>query len=92
LCRTLQLRQEGQLAKMLGTALPGESPQELQRLAEEDRLRAKEGLVALSGPGEQISYKRLDDLVPEDRPARLQAEWMQSEWIRERRARRQSLG
>jgi hypothetical protein len=34
----------------------------------------------------------LDDLVPEDRPARLDAEWMQSEWIRERRARRQSLG
>jgi hypothetical protein len=90
--RELQLRKEGQLAKMLGSALPGESPQELGRLAEEDRLRAKEGLVALSGPGEQISYKRLDDLVPEERPARLDAEWMQSEWIRERRARRQSLG
>jgi hypothetical protein len=90
--RNLQLRQEGQLAKMLGSALPGESPQELQRLAEEDRLRAQEGLVALSGPGGQISYKRLDGLVPEDRNARLEAEWMQSEWIRERRARRQSLG
>lgn len=90
--RNLQLRQEGQLAKMLGSALSGESPQELHRLAEEDRLRAKEGLVALSGPGEQFSYKRLDELVPQDRPARLQAEWMQSEWIRERRARRLSLG
>jgi hypothetical protein len=88
----LQLRKEGQLAKMLGSALPGESPQELGRLAEEDRLRAKEGLVALSGPGQQISYKRLDELVPEERKARLQAELMQREWIRERRARRQSLG
>jgi hypothetical protein len=90
--RNLQLRQEGQLAKMLGSALPGESPQELQRLAEEDRLRAKEGLVALSGPGEEISYKRLDELVPEDRGARLQAELMHSGWMRERRLRRLSLG
>jgi hypothetical protein len=90
--RNLQLRQEGQLAKMLGSALPGESPQELEWLAEEDRRRAQEGLVALSGPGEQISYKRLDDLAPEDRGARLGAEWIHSEWSRERRASRLSLG
>jgi hypothetical protein len=90
--RHLQQRQEGQLAKILGYPLPGESPQDLKRLAEDDRLRAKEGLVVLTSPGEQISYKRLDELVPEERGARLQAEWMQSEWIRERRARRQSLG
>ena len=89
--RHLQQRKEGQLAKMLGSALPGESPQELERLAEEDRRRAKEGLVALSSPGKQISYKRLDELVPEDRPARLEAELLHSEWSRERRASRLSL-
>jgi hypothetical protein len=86
--RDVQLRQEGHLARILGAPLPDE----LKRLAEADRRRAQEGLVELlGGPGEEISYKRVDDLVPEDRGARIEAELMRSNWIRERRASRQSL-
>jgi hypothetical protein len=85
------LRQEGHLAKILGAPLPDESPQELKRLAEDDRRRAQEGLVELGGPSGEISYKGVDDLVPEDRGARIEAELMRSECIREHRASRASL-
>jgi hypothetical protein len=43
--REIRLRQEGHLAKLLGFPLPGESEEELERLTEEDRLMALEGLV-----------------------------------------------
>jgi hypothetical protein len=89
--RDVRLRQEGHLARILGAPLPDESPQELERLAEDDCRRAQEGLVDLIGPGEDISYKGVDNLVPEDRGARLEAELMRSEWIRERRASRASF-
>jgi hypothetical protein len=36
--RELELRQKGHLAKILDGPLPDESPQELERLAQEDRL------------------------------------------------------
>ena len=49
--RELANRQEGHLRKLLGAPLPDESPHKLQRLVEEDRLRALEGLVELVGEG-----------------------------------------
>lgn len=89
--RELQMRREGHLAKMLGTALPDESPEELERLAEEDRLRAEEGLVELMDERGQITYKHIDDLAPENRLARISAEGARIEWLVERRARRPPL-
>src|SRR5215207_456090 len=45
--RELELRRNGQLARMLGEPLPGEPPSMAVRLASEDRRQAEEGLVAL---------------------------------------------
>ena len=86
--RDLANRQEGHLRKLLGAPLPDESPQKLQRLVEEDRLRALEGLVELLGEGGEISYKHIDDLTPEDRSARIRAEGEQIEWLVERDRKR----
>jgi hypothetical protein len=83
--RELQLREEGQLAGLLGDPLPGESREALERLCEEDRTQAREGLVALSSGGKH-SYKRLQDLTPEDRPARIAANRLRATWLKERRA------
>ena len=55
--KELQMRKGGHLAKMLGRALPDESPEELKRLTEEDRLRAQEGLVELMDERGEITYK-----------------------------------
>lgn len=84
----LQMRREGHLAKLLGPALPDESSEELKRLAEEDRLRAEEGLVELMDESGQITYKHIDEFTPEDRQARTRAEGARIEWIAERQSRR----
>jgi hypothetical protein len=89
--RELQLRREGHLAKLLGRPLPGESLEELERLAQEDRLRAEEGLVDLMDVQGQITYKHIDQLAPEDRQARTRAEGKLIDWIAERQARRLPL-
>jgi hypothetical protein len=80
----LGLRKEGQLAELLGEALPGELPAALQRLASEDRRQAEEGLVALMSAG-KMSYKRVDELSPEDVPARVAANRLRTTWLKERR-------
>ena len=82
--RELGLRKDGQLAALLGEALPGESPAALQRLAFEDRRQAEEGLVALMRGG-KVSYKLLDELSPEDVPARVAANRLRTTWLKERR-------
>src|SRR5215211_6203187 len=56
--RELELRKNGQLAKMLGEPLPGESPALVLQLASEDPKRAEEGLVAPMSDGE-VFYKHL---------------------------------
>src|SRR5688572_22123919 len=53
--RELELRKDGQLAKLLGEPLPGEPPAALRRLASEDQRQAEEGLVALMSMG-KVSY------------------------------------
>ena len=45
--RELEQRRNGQLGRAIGRALPGESQEELERIAEEDRRKAEEGLVEL---------------------------------------------
>ncbi len=80
----LELRKTGQLARLLGEALPGEPPAALRRLASEDRRQAEEGLVALMSNG-SIVYKRLEDLSEADMPARSAAIRLRTTWLKERR-------
>jgi hypothetical protein len=79
--RELEMRKEGHLAKLLGDPLPGESPEELERLAEDDRLRALKGLVALKTESGEIVYRPLEDLTPQDRMRRMRAEGERIDWI-----------
>jgi hypothetical protein len=80
--RELELRKEGQLAKLLGEPLPGEPSAALERLASEDRRRAEEGLVALMSSG-KMSYKHIEELSPEDIPARIAANRLRTTWLKE---------
>jgi hypothetical protein len=84
--RQLRLRKDGQLAKQLGEPLPGELPAILQKLASEDRIQAERGLVALTSGGKTF-YKAIDDLEPEDMPARIAANRLRTTWLKERRDR-----
>ena len=68
--RELEKRKAGQLAELLGEALPGEPSAALERLAYEDRRQAEEGLVALMSMG-KVSYKPLEELSPKDMAARI---------------------
>ncbi len=81
--RELELRKDGQLARLLGEPLPGEPPAALERLASEDQRQAEEGLVALMSGG-KVSYKHLDELCPEDMPARIAANRLRTTWLKER--------
>jgi hypothetical protein len=76
----LAQRRDGKLAKAIGKALPGESPQDLEQMAREDRGKAEEGLVSLLWRG-QLSYKHIDKLTPENLLARLEAEREQVNWL-----------
>ncbi len=78
------LRKDGQLARLLGQPLPGEPPAALERLALEDQRQAEEGLVALISGG-KVSYKHMDELCPEDMPARIAANRLRSTWLKQRR-------
>jgi hypothetical protein len=82
--RELEERKAGQLADLLGEALPGEPSAALRRLADEDRRQAEEGLVALMSMG-KVSYKPLDELSPKDMAARIAANRLRMTWLKERR-------
>ena len=76
----LAQRRAGKLAKAVGKALPGESPQDLGQMAREDQRKAEEGLVTMLCGG-QLSYVHIDDLTPENLLARLEAERDQVNWL-----------
>jgi hypothetical protein len=82
--RELEKRKAGQLAELLGEPLPGEPPEALRRLADEDTRQAQAGLVALMSMG-KISYKPLDELSPKDMAARIAANRLRMTWLKERR-------
>jgi hypothetical protein len=82
--RELEKRKAGQLAELLGAALPGEPPAALRRLADEDTRQAQAGLVALMSMG-KVSYKPLEELCPEDMAARIAANRLRTTWLKERR-------
>jgi hypothetical protein len=85
--RELVLRKEGQLARMLGEPLPGESAAEVLELASEDRRQAEEGLVALMRDG-KVFYKYLEELSEWDMPARKAANRLRTTWLKERQEHR----
>src|SRR5215213_6579508 len=87
--KDLRARRAGLLARLLGSPLPEESLDDVARVAEEDRLRAEAGLVELRDPhGEGVTYKPLEELTREDRPARVAAEGARASWLKERHERR----
>lgn len=80
----LELRKAGQLGRLLGEPLPGESAAALQRLSSEDRRQAEQGLVAMMKNGE-VSYKHVGELAEGDMPARVAANSLRTTWLKERR-------
>jgi hypothetical protein len=82
--RELEKRKAGQLAELLGEALPGEPSAALERLADEDTRQAQAGLVALMSMG-KVSYKPLEELSPKDMEARIAANRLRMTWLKERR-------
>src|SRR5918912_707386 len=82
--RELELRKEGQLARLLGEALAGEPPAALRRLAHEDQRQAEEGLVALTSNGKTY-YKLVEELTEGDMGARIAADRLRETWLKERR-------
>lgn len=88
--RELEERRAGKLGRMLGSPLPGESREFVETLAAEDRRMAEKGLVTLRGPEAEIFHKHIDDLEPEDYPARTEADRARMRWLRERGAARAS--
>jgi hypothetical protein len=91
--KTLVERANGRLGYALRTTLPGESREELDRLIEEDRYLAQTGLVSLVAEDGTVSHKHVDELKPEDMPARQRAEVARLDWLMERTDRRlEALG
>jgi hypothetical protein len=91
--KTLVERANGRLRYALRTTLPGESREELDRLIEEDRRLAQTGLVSLVAEDGTVSHKHVEELAPEDMPARQRAEVARLDWLMERTDRRlEALG
>jgi nucleotidyltransferase/DNA polymerase involved in DNA repair len=84
--RELELRKDGQLARLLGEPLPGEPPEAVLRLASEDRRQAQEGLLALMSSG-KVFYKHVEALSEGDMPARIAANRLRTTWLKERQVR-----
>ena len=84
----LRERREGKLRRALGRPLPGESKEQLDHIAEQDIIRAEQGLVSIKGEDGRISYKHIDDLSPLDMRFVTAAERVEAGWIRERVERR----
>jgi hypothetical protein len=74
-------RANGRLAHALRTTPPEESREELERLIEEDGRLAQAGLVSLMAEDGAISHKHVEELRPEDMPARRRAETARLDWL-----------
>ncbi len=81
--RELEQRRSGQLGRALGRALPGESQEDLQRIAEEDQRKAERSLVELRSSAE-VWFKHIDEITRDDRPARIEWENARAAWIQDR--------
>jgi hypothetical protein len=76
-------RASGKMRRAIGRVLPGESREELERIAAKDQRLARAGFVKVRR-GERFSYKHIDDLTCEDRRARIEAERATTAWLRGR--------
>ena len=80
--REVEVRCDGHLLKVLGVPiLPGETRAGLERIGEEDRLLAEQGLVQMKDARGNAYHKHVDDLVPEDRADRARAHGARVEWL-----------
>jgi hypothetical protein len=88
--RRLGERREGKLREALGEPLSGETVELLDRIGEEDRLRAWQGLVAIVGADGRACYRHIDALGRDDMEDRLAAEWLEEGWLKQRAKRRRN--
>jgi hypothetical protein len=88
--RRLNERRQGKLREALGEPLWGETVDLLDRLGEEDRLRACQGLAAMVGADGRASYRHIDALGREEMEDRLAAEWLEEGWLKQRAKRRRN--
>ena len=79
--KALEKRKAGILARAIGEDLPGESREELDRMAEEDRRLAQEGLVPLMNGEGEIRHKHVDELKSADVTDRIRAENAILDWL-----------
>jgi hypothetical protein len=76
-------RASGKMRRAIGRVLPGESTEELERIAAKDQRLARTGLVQVRR-GERVTYKHIDNLTRDDRWARIEAERDTTAWLRGR--------
>ena len=88
--RRLNERRQGKLREALGEPLWGETVDLLERIGEEDRLRACQGLVAIVGADGRVAYRHIDALGREEMEDRLAAEWLEVGWLKQRAKRRRN--
>ena len=86
--RLLDERREGKLRRVLGDPLPGETAEQLDRIAEVDRIRARQGLVTVVRANGKTSHRHVDALGRDDMEDRLAAEWLEAGWLKQRAERR----
>jgi len=79
----LAQRATGTMARMIGQALAGESPRELDRTSSKDRSLAQDGYVPLKR-GDGVWYKHIDHLSCEDHLARIEYEKELVSWLTDR--------
>jgi ABC-type glutathione transport system ATPase component len=79
----IQEHASGKMARALGHALPGETQEELERIAAEDQRLAQQGMVKLKSR-QRVYFKHIDELTREDRKARIAAEREQVDWLMKR--------
>ena len=84
----LQQRASGKMARVLGRPVPGETKEEIDRMAADDRLKAQQGLVRLMHQSGAKYFLHVDWLTRENRPDRIRAERATVAWLKGRLERR----
>jgi hypothetical protein len=79
----LARRAAGSLRRVIGPPLPGESPEELERIATEDEDAVRRGLVPLRREG-MVRRKHMDELTLEDASALEEADRVTRLWLKGR--------
>ena len=80
----LLVRANGLLSSALSNVQPGETKEDLERMATEDKRLAREGLLRLLSEDGSVILKHIDDLTPGDVAARRRAEMQLLDFLRER--------